>query len=91
MAQQYFLDLARIDVAAAADNHVLRPVAQGQKPVFVEATEIAGVQPAAAQRLCRRFRVVPVGFHDTVSASLSPAVARIASAAEATARAPAPS
>src|SRR5580692_9576222 len=51
MAQQNLLDLARIDVAAAADDHVLRPVAQRDEPVRVHAAEIAGMEPAAAQRL----------------------------------------
>src|ERR1700738_4719093 len=36
MAQQHFLDLAWIDVAAAADDHVLGAVAQGQKPLLVK-------------------------------------------------------
>jgi hypothetical protein len=51
MPQQYLLDLARVDIAAAADDHILGPVAQGQKPILVKAAEIAGVQPAAAQSL----------------------------------------
>src|SRR5207244_12362008 len=48
MAQQYLLHLARVAVAAAADDHVLRAVAQGEKPVFVKAAEVAGMEPAAA-------------------------------------------
>src|SRR3984893_17791268 len=67
MAQQYLLDLARIDVAAAADDHVLRAVAQGQKAGFVKAAEIAGMQPAAAQCLVRRFRVLPIAFHHAIA------------------------
>src|ERR1700751_1923348 len=34
MTQQHFLDLARIDVAAAADDHVLGAVTQCQKSVL---------------------------------------------------------
>ena len=49
MAQQHFLDLARIDVAAAADDQVLGAVLQGEKTLVVEGAHIAGVQPAAAQ------------------------------------------
>ena len=51
VAQQHLLDLARIDVAAARYDHVLGAVAQRQKPVFVDAAEVAGVEPAAAQCL----------------------------------------
>src|SRR4029077_2985445 len=68
MAQQHLLDLARIDVAATADDHVLGPVAQRQKPVLVKAAEIAGVQPAAAQGLGTGRRVLPVALHDAVAA-----------------------
>jgi hypothetical protein len=49
MTQQDLLHLARIYVAAAADDHVLGAVAQGQKPLLVKAAQIAGVQPAASQ------------------------------------------
>ena len=51
VAQQHFLDLARIDVRAAGDDHVLRAVADGEEAVRVQAADVAGVQPAAAQRL----------------------------------------
>src|SRR5215469_14401755 len=67
VAQQDLLDLARIDVAAAADDHVLGAVTQGQKPVFVEAAEIAGVQPAAAQRLGAGLGLLPIALHDAVA------------------------
>src|ERR1700751_3217041 len=43
MTQQDFLDLARIDIAAAADDHVVGTVAQVQKPFLVKAAQIAGV------------------------------------------------
>src|SRR6202011_3088139 len=68
MAQQHFLDLAWIDVAAAADDHVLGAVAQGQKPFLVKAAQIAGVQPTAAQGFGTGRRVVPIAFHDAVAA-----------------------
>src|SRR6516162_10651563 len=67
MAQQYLFDLAGVDVAAAADDHVLRPVAQGQEPILVKAAEVAGVQPAAAQSLGRGFRVPPITLHHAIA------------------------
>src|SRR5271157_4178261 len=67
VAQQYLLDLARIDVAAAADDHVLGAVAQGQKPVPVKAAEVAGVQPAAARSFGGGFRLAPITLHDAVA------------------------
>src|SRR6266568_1237544 len=68
MAQQHFLDLARIDVAAAGDDHVLRAVAQREEAVFIHAAEIAGMQPAAAQSLGVGRRIFPIAFHDAVAA-----------------------
>ncbi len=68
MAQQYFLDLARIDVTAAADDHVLGPVAQGQKAILVKAADVAGVQPATAQGLVAGRGVLPITLHDAVAA-----------------------
>src|SRR5205823_12637798 len=67
VAQQHLLDLARIDVAAAGNDHVLRAVAQGQKAVLVDAAEIAGVQPAAAQGLGIGLGVLPITLHDAIA------------------------
>src|SRR5580693_7046497 len=62
------LDLAWIDIAAAADDHVLGTVAQGQKPFLVKAAQIAGVQPTTAQGFGTGHGVVPIAFHDAVAA-----------------------
>src|SRR5579884_2165271 len=67
MAQQHLLDLARVDVAAARDDHVLRAVAQGQEAVRVHIAEVAGMQPAAAQRLGIGGRVLPIALHDAIA------------------------
>src|SRR5215469_15484942 len=69
VAQQHLLDLAWVDVAAATDNHVLRAVAQRQQSVLVHAPDIAGMEPAAAQRFGIGLRVPPVAIHDAVAAS----------------------
>ena len=68
VAQQRLLHLARVDVHPAADDQVLGPVAQREVPVGVEAADVAGVQPAAAQRLGGGLGLVPVAGHDDVAA-----------------------
>ena len=69
MAQQHLLDLARIDVGAARDDHVLGAVAQREVAVPVERADIAGPQPALAQRGGGGLRVVPVAGHRAVAAA----------------------
>ena len=68
MALQDLLDLARVDVGAAADDHVLGAVLEGQEAVFVHDPQVAAVQPAAVKRGPRGFRVVPVTEHDRIAA-----------------------
>src|SRR5262245_28150937 len=68
MLQKHLLDFARVDVAAAADDHVLGAVAQGQKPVLLEAAAITGMQPAAAQGFGTGGRVLPIALHHAVAA-----------------------
>src|SRR5687768_14939468 len=68
MAQQHFLYLARINVGAAGDDHVLRAVPDGEEAFRVQAADIAGVQPAAALGLGGSFRVLPVALHYAVRA-----------------------
>jgi hypothetical protein len=48
MAVEEFLDLARIDVLAAADHHVLDAADDVAIALGVDGGEIAGVHPAAA-------------------------------------------
>ncbi len=69
MLEQHLLHFAGIDVGAAADHHVLGAVAQRQIPAVVERAQVAGVQPAARQRLRGRGGVVPIPGHDNVSAT----------------------
>ena len=44
------LDLGRGDVEAADHDHVLQPVDDAQPARFVERADVAGVQPAVADR-----------------------------------------
>ena len=48
--EQHRLDFGRIDVLAARDDQVVAPVEHPQATVGVEAADVAGVQPAVAQR-----------------------------------------
>src|SRR5262249_56138742 len=49
MPQQHFLDLPRVDVAAATDDQILRAVSQGEETVLVQRTQVPGLYPAPAQ------------------------------------------
>src|SRR5690349_6141857 len=68
MAEEDFLDLPRVDVRAAGDDHVLRAVADGEETGGIHAADISRMQPAAAQRLLRRLRVLPVARHHAIRA-----------------------
>ncbi len=63
MRFQHHLDLARIDVEAAADDDVVAAIDERQVPASVEAPEVAGVQPAVDQRRRGRGRVAPILPH----------------------------
>ncbi|MNM90031.1 hypothetical protein D3C81_1022770 [compost metagenome] len=68
MARQRVLHLGRIDVLAAADDHVLEAVDQEDKAFFVHVAAVAGMHPAIADGLGGGFRLVPVSKHDVGSA-----------------------
>src|SRR5688500_14241845 len=64
---QDVLDLARIDVRAAGNDHVLGAVLQRQETVLVEGADVAGPQPAIAQSPGRGLRILPVARHHRVA------------------------
>ena len=68
MPRDHVLDLGRIHVLAAADDHVLEAVDDDRGSRLVHVGAIAGVEPAAAQRLCGFLRLVPVADHDVRAA-----------------------
>src|SRR5256885_9170880 len=79
MAVEEFLDLARIDVLAPADDHVLDPADDVDVAVRIHRREVARVHPPrGVDRLTRRVFVVPVAAHDDVAtaAELAGRVAR---------------
>src|SRR5437660_566882 len=53
-------DLGAGDVLAAGDDHVLQAVDNEQVAVLVTHADVAGVEPAAGERLLGRRRVAPV-------------------------------
>ena len=63
MPEQDVLDLGRIDVLAAGDQHVLGAVDDRDEAVGVDRGDVAGVQPAVDDRLGGRLGPVPVAEH----------------------------
>ena len=60
---EHLLDLAGIDVVAAADDQVLLAIDDEEVAVLVDLREVTGVEPAAAHRLGRRVGTLPVALH----------------------------
>src|SRR5436853_141187 len=61
LPERFALDLGRVDVDAAADDHVLLAAGDGEEAVGVLAGEVAGVEPAVGvERGGGRLGVVPV-------------------------------
>ena len=59
----HILDLARIDVEATGDDHVLLAINQMQIAVLVEPADVPGVQPTIAEHLGGFLRPLPISFH----------------------------
>ena len=74
MGQQHVLDVARIDVEAAANDEVLDAVNDVEVAVVIEVADVAGVQPAVTHRRRGRLRTVPVAGHEHRSADADLAV-----------------
>src|SRR5436190_1854971 len=67
VAVEELLDLARIDVLAAADHHVLDPADDLHVPVLAHRRQIARVHPAGLiDRLRDLRRLVPIAEHHRV-------------------------
>src|SRR5579871_1069870 len=67
VGEQHLLDLARINVGAAGNDHVLGAVLEREIALGVEDADIAGVQPAALERGFARLRIFPVTRHHHVA------------------------
>ena len=69
-AHEEFLDLARVDVLAAADDHVLDAAGDAHVAVLVHGAQVAGMQPAVrADGAGRLFGHIVVALHDVVAAA----------------------
>ena len=64
MLQQRRLDLGAVDVLAAADDHVLLAVDDVVEAGLVAIAEVAGAEPAAAERRLGGLGIVPVAGDD---------------------------
>ncbi len=69
MARDHVLHLDRVDVLAAADDHVLQPVGDVDEARLVHEAGVARPHPAVSQRLCGLFGTVPVADHHVVAAA----------------------
>ncbi len=61
MIEQFLFDLRRIDVDAAADDHVFAAACNIEEPVFVTSRQVAGVEPSfGVEHLGGGRRIVPI-------------------------------
>ena len=68
MGEEKLLDLARIDVLAAAQDHVLDAPGDAREALGVDHGQIARVHPAVDQDGVGPFAVVPVALHHRIAA-----------------------
>jgi hypothetical protein len=66
--EEHLLDLPRVDVVAAADDHVLLAVDDEEVAVRVHLRDVARVEPATPHRLGRGVVALEVALHDVVAA-----------------------
>src|SRR5580658_7794598 len=58
------LNLARIDIFSAGDDHVLETIQDVKIPVRISVAEISRAKEGAAERLLGFFRIIPIAAHD---------------------------
>src|SRR5229473_3397857 len=68
MGEKDGLHLSGIDILAARDDHVLRPVQYVEVTICVLIADVAGTKEAASESSRRIPRVIPVGAHYVCSA-----------------------
>src|ERR1035437_5734072 len=61
------LDLARVDVEAAADDQLLLAIDDEEEAFVVDVADVTAVEPAVLDRLGGGLRLVPVAVHDVVA------------------------
>ena len=80
MTGEHVLDLERMDVLAAGDDHVVEPSFQPEVPVLVEAADVAGVVPAVVDRPLVGVGPVPVAGERLVGGHVAENLAVLAEA-----------
>jgi hypothetical protein len=68
VGEERLLDLYGGDVLPAGDHNVLGSVQELHVAARVHDPEVAGVKPAAPERLGRRLLVLEIALHDVVAA-----------------------
>ena len=68
MTREHRLDLDRIDILAAAHDHVLEPIDDMDIARLVHPADVARMHPAAAQRRGGFLRPVPIAEHHALAA-----------------------
>ena len=86
VAREHVLDLERMDVLAARDDHVVEPAVDPEVAVLVEVAGVAGVVPAVADRLRVGVGPVPVAGERLVAREVRADLAVLARAAAACSR-----
>ena len=78
VAREHVLDLERVDVLAARDDHVVDPADDPEVAVLVEPAEVAGEVPAVAERLRVGVGPVPVAGERLVGVEVAEDLALLA-------------
>ena len=68
MRVQHFLNLARVDVLAATDDHVLLAAHDVEIAILIKTAVVARSDPSVAQGVRGSRLVVPVTLHDLLAA-----------------------
>ncbi len=63
MLVEHVFHLARVDVVAAGDDHVLLAVHDPEEAILIHAGDVARVQPALPQNFGRLIGTLPVPLH----------------------------
>ena len=78
VAREHVLDLERMHVLAAGDDHVVEPAVEPEVAVLVEPADVAGVVPAVADLLRVGVRPVPVAVERLVGGHVAEDLAVLA-------------
>src|SRR5260370_1530643 len=67
MLIEYFVDLARIDVLAATNDHVALAIDDVEESILVAITDVAGVKPTIPECCLGRLRTLEVTFENVLA------------------------